>query len=369
MCQKLHLHAAAALLIGILAAACRDLPTESISSESTASLATQMGTKTSNNGMAGAQFICYTTEQTKGSPGMYDHGRVSVSFPTSAIPEDGSTQVYRYRLIDEDASPLAVPYAAANCRIPNTPKAVQFMDRRLGVDRRRKSRIGGEGDLASQQSWPCPTEGCLLEGIIAYGYRYPPPGYPTDDGWDGTEDPWSTWGDSYSYMGSNEYPEPYEPNVADPCNTGDVYLDDPVIGSGMNDLWQRSNADAMLLSRKEQLGWIVRTATGYRIQYLGEANFCGGDFDVPNPPEGEDAIVGFIHTHPYTKGENIVNCQGQIDEYKGVASDIDRETSVALGKSLNRPDPLPGMILDASGIRVFQGEDTGKDVNIQRCSY
>jgi len=76
-----------------------------------------------------------TTHRTGDRPQPYAHGRLALRFPTAALAPDGSTQLYRYRLMKEGAPAGAEPLAAANCRIPNTTEAVEFMDRRLGRTR------------------------------------------------------------------------------------------------------------------------------------------------------------------------------------------------------------------------------------------
>jgi hypothetical protein len=144
-------------------------------------------------------------------------------------------------------------------------------------------------------------------------------------------------------------------------------------GAGFTQLWQASNAGADLGQRREAYGWIVKTATGYRIDMLGTTTFCGGNLDFPYPPEGPDAIAGFIHTHPYSVGEAIVACDtsGSLSysEYQGEPSTIDRNTSIALGESLGRTQPLAGLVLDANGIRLFVGNDANMNLSIDRCGY
>jgi hypothetical protein len=165
-----------------------------------------------------------------------------------------------------------------------------------------------------------------------------------------------------------EYPNP-EP----PCETGNPHLDSAKVEEGMKNLWGKSNSNDNLFARKEQAGWIVRTATGYRIhdwnfnaEYRGN---CGDSFDVSTtyPPEGMGAIVGFVHTHPYDVGENILDCNGNIVTYDGTPSDADRTSSYDLGRILGRSGPLKGYILDKNGIRTFEGANTLD--SISRCGY
>jgi hypothetical protein len=94
---------------------------------------------------------------------------------------------------------------------------------------------------------------------------------------------------------------------------------------------------------------------------------------VPWPPEGPQAIVAFVHTHPYKNGEVVPACGADVNRvssfapYVSVASDFDRETSLAIGQKL--PQGIPGMVLDGDNIFVFTGKDTSKDGQIPRCGY
>jgi hypothetical protein len=152
-----------------------------------------------------------------------------------------------------------------------------------------------------------------------------------------------------------------------------VVLDDPVVRAGLDQLWRNSSPDANLAQRHEQFGWIVRTATGYRIQPLGAGSFCGFDGAVSSPVEGNDAIVGFIHTHPYSIGETILACDANMQlspaVYQGGPSDIDRVTSVNLGTQLGRSGPLPGVVIDKNGMTVYAGTQKTMDVAEPRCGY
>jgi hypothetical protein len=156
-----------------------------------------------------------------------------------------------------------------------------------------------------------------------------------------------------------------------------VFIDDPKVGEGFNQLWEASNYGAgstPLGERKEQYGWIVKTETGYRVHHIGAGNACGADFNPVPPQEGYDAVVGFIHTHPYAISETIFSCgaDGKISgfgQYEGKPSPFDRDASIQLGTFLGRGDPLAGLILDADGIRTFKGNDQSMDANVGRCAY
>jgi hypothetical protein len=121
------------------------------------------------------------------------------------------------------------------------------------------------------------------------------------------------------------------------------------------------------------------TARGYRIEKIGTTSFCGGnDLTLPYPAEGEDAIVAFVHTHPYASGDLVPTCDengqprvgpGYWTVYTGGPSDVDRATSIALGQHLGRGMPLPGLMLDADGLHQFIGEDPMLNSMTPRCGY
>jgi len=270
----------AVTFLGIALSACHDLPTAAIPTEHappTSSIESRDAPAFSRSGRGRNEprFVCYASERDSEAPVHYRYTRFAVHFPASAEAPDGATMIYRYRLIGEVDG--ADPIGAANCRIPKTPEAVEIMNRRLGVDdRRRRGRSGGDEGLVTTMS--CPKTGCVLEGITAYGYAQPRVSTTHTPSTIGC---WYScgWGASYYDEGGGSTWDPYTPEPtnepAEPCNTGDAFLDDPVVNQGFDELWKASNASANLAHRVEQLGWIVRTATGFRIAPFGTGNFCG----------------------------------------------------------------------------------------------
>lgn len=209
------------------------------------------------------------------------------------------------------------------------------------------------------------------------------------------EDPYDPWrynqdacySDWYSqgcpgYQGDDDAPyEEWQPgDPGQPCYTGLLSVDDSMVGHGFAVLWGLSNPDAPALGdRHERGGWIVKTATGYRMDvWPNVGTSCGMNGGVPAPPEGLSAIVGFVHTHPYFVGQVIVSCDTDPNvvtgagPYDGTASNYDRATSVALGSSLpwsGGPAPLPGVILDKEKVRTFVGSSTASDATYDRCGF
>ncbi|HEX8152643.1 MAG TPA: hypothetical protein VF698_05930 [Thermoanaerobaculia bacterium] len=192
----------------------------------------------------------------------------------------------------------------------------------------------------------------------------------TDPDWGSDSDPGVQNPDSSDPV---EY-TPWEPPPFPPCtNTGDPAVDSAKVQEGFKQLWAKSNAYGDVADRREFAGWIVRTATGYRIHEWNKAGGPNGFCDPlllgdTIPPEGSSAIVGFVHTHPYGKGEIITDCEGKTGPYEGVESSADVKTSKEIGLNmLSRGVPLRGYILDKDGIRKFEG-GTHLDP-ISRCGF
>lgn len=168
--------------------------------------------------------------------------------------------------------------------------------------------------------------------------------------------------------GGGENPKGEEPEP-DSCDTDYPELNSGAVQDMMDAMWELSYPDKNLAQRVERGGWIVQTPTGYKVQpwQTATVSFCGIDGNVPLPTDG--GAVGFIHTHPYRVGETVVNCKLPLQDYRGDASDTDRDMSLVLGQVFNQPEGLPGYIMDANGITVFKGEQRASDDRIRRCGY
>jgi hypothetical protein len=227
--------------------------------------------------------------------------------------------------------------------------------------------FGGWGDCTLEPITSAPGDGCVSP---ATQIDYCQGGSTGNTGDTGT---WGGTGGTTTGGATGNPPPPEDTIPKDSCRTGSPVFDDPTFRAGLADLWQKSNADANLAQRKEQFGWVVRTATGYRIAYLGAGNFCGFDGTVPAPAEGYAAVTGFIHTHPYEAGEIIVSCDANMSigtaVYHNDPSTIDRTNSISLGNALGRPGPLPGVIVDKNRLTLYAGMDSTTDVPQRRCGY
>lgn len=359
-----------AATVGLLAA-CSDTPTTVVRPvpEPTADSPTIGPGEFRGSRTAGPdpEYVCYASAATPSSHGNYQYMRLKVAFPASARGT-GATVPFQVRWVDSSNRVVA----AANCRIPPTPEARNIMlDHVLPHDDRRRLGIVTTGGARFSGDPGCVSSGtCALPPLVVVA--------PIGSG-SGPVVPWVDWGssmgDAPSYGG---YYDPGTPDAGGPCNTGAPVFDNIKVQQGMSKLWDESNYEATAIGdRREHFGWIVQNADGsYDLWDAGVAGtVCGYDGDVPYPPQGPDAIVAFVHTHPYDNGENVPTCTASshqvtgVGEYHSQASDYDRDTSIQLGKALGRTGPLSGVILDADNITVFTGNDTSKDGGTPRCGY
>lgn len=265
---------------------------------------------------------------------------------------------------------------AAACVIPATDAALARIHRFFGLADAGSTTLAAPDEATAQQcTWAAGA--CVFEPIgdpvspCPYSTSTDPAEAVGDGACTGGGDP--GWGggsyepppDDYGGGGGGGRGGGDEPLPPDPCDTGDPVVDSEQMRDALLSLWKQSNPTANLAQRKEQGGWIVRTASGYSVvQFqIPQTNFCSIDGTEALPKIGE--IVGFVHTHPYRVGETIVNCAFQIIPYKGKPSDDDLLMSASLGQHLGRTEPLPGYIIDGDGIRQFaQGKPT---TSYERC--
>lgn len=184
---------------------------------------------------------------------------------------------------------------------------------------------------------------------------------------------------------------PPPPPSPDTCRTGDEALDAPAVKQGLNDLWIRSNPDAPQAQRREQAGWIIRSADGaysmvpFSVSMQGPCNINGN----LNAPPG---AVAWVHTHPYRRGEVQTSCpplQEPDPSAPGGYRDVMRNGQRVYGTYLNRPsdadrqlldqvnalraelgqDQLAGVVIDADRTTVFTEAPGEKPVSLPRCGY
>lgn len=93
---------------------------------------------------------------TPGGRHAYRYGHTVLQFPSEATHPARATHRYRYRMVDRGGKVLRV----ANCVIPRSDRAVEMMNRHLGVPQ-------AESDLSLQG---CVSDGvCVLQPIVVIG--------------------------------------------------------------------------------------------------------------------------------------------------------------------------------------------------------
>jgi|GEM_PF-1939418 len=318
-------------------------------------------------------YACFASFATPSGPHAYRYRYFYLHFPKEAIAPDGATTRYRFRANTHKGEVGVL----ANCIVPRTIPAVRQMNRffkappHTGIPAE-----GGQPDGEIIVLGGCSedvTEGCVIVGDPG-GSEPPPPSEEPKcdinttqncDNYPGTGD----GGDPGGSSGGNDPCSSCEPPPA-PCSTGDQTIDDPAVQAGYKELWAASNPNGNLYQRVEAAGWVVRTPNGtFAIESwnIQGANYCGWSGTPPAATQG--TVVGFVHTHPYAVGENVLNCEGQVVTYTGEPSLADRQTSAQLGPSYGYGSGLPGYILDKNGLTKFVGYTEVVDQRYSRCGY
>jgi hypothetical protein len=178
---------------------------------------------------------------------------------------------------------------------------------------------------------------------------------------------------------------------SDSCNTDDPALDDPQVQAGLADLWARSGIDQPQQQRREQAAWIVRNPDGsYGLvpitAYAYQEPCRVNPADMNGPPNA----VGWVHTHPFIRGEvmqicgpvkvevspgqwvNWVGPNGQhaYHSYRNEPSQPDRDFMYAVNsarKVLGR-SYLQAYVVDSERITRY-GANSDKDQPYGRCGY
>jgi hypothetical protein len=271
----------------------------------------------------------------------------------------------------------------ANCVIPRTELALELVSRRFHVPGSKvvpKPLPSPIDQVTTLDCYKQQDGSYLCDGIEgggggggdgSYCQKYPSDractGGDPEDGW---TDPCAGDYNCEEGGGGSTPCSTCSPTAPKPCQTGDSTIDDPAVQIGYRNLWAASNVDANLAQRTERGGWIVRTPTGnFQVEEWTDmaGNFCGMSGSPPPPYGG--TVVGFIHTHPYSVGETVLNCEWQVVTYEGKPSDADRRTSAQLGPQFGFGTGLPGYILDKNGLVKFVGWTEVVDQRHNRCGY
>lgn len=165
------------------AAACQDLPTHTPDAQFVPLPDGRPGT------LRLAVSRCYLTHPSPSGPAPYRSTPVRMRFPEHAQALDGSTRLFRFRVVDPtDGRSLGM----GSCTIPNTDVAEEMTMRHLNIIPREQPALPSGVRFASG----CVTSGtCMLEGIVvtAPGNSWGYSGGTTSNGY--------SWGSSGSAGG------------------------------------------------------------------------------------------------------------------------------------------------------------------------
>ena len=365
------------MLVLFAAAGCTDSPTASTAvADAPARRASVLG------GTTGTPYPCLKSVRASGGSYRYRYGSMDLHFPAPTLSSTGATVEYRYRAESVDGDTLVM----INCRIPATPAAIQYTNRRFGISEGRLRIVPDRAGVVSTAG--CVEDGlCHMEALVVVVETCPDATWTLGDdgvckstrggGAAGGGSTGGDWGDAGS--GGGDSPDPGTPPA--PCNS-DTYpvLNSPGVQDGMQQLWNDTNPDyGDKIARTERGGWIVPAAGGgYTIRPFGDeavAEPCGIDFNGVVPP----GAIGYVHTHPWRTGESMESCgvdarTERFPTYRGNASKAD----IAFLRRAAGIDPVvtQGFVMDKNGITIFspqtQASDPlggGRDDRIARCNY
>jgi hypothetical protein len=142
------------MFVGMVAAACQDLPTST----------PEAGLIPQPNGHAGAMTAsshCFLNRPSVSGSAPYRGSTVRIRFPEHARSRDGATRLLRFRVVDPtDGRSLGM----GSCTIPDTDVAEEMVLSHLNLVERKPTDPGGPG--GPRFSAGCVTSGtCMLEGV------------------------------------------------------------------------------------------------------------------------------------------------------------------------------------------------------------
>lgn len=222
-------------------------------------------------------------------------------------------------------------------------------------------------------TWSCTTyaeetwcgSGASSGGTIGGEGDYPPSGGSTGN----------TDSDSDNDNDDEDLPE----ELVEPCETGDIILDDLSIQESLSNVWELSNAakTTPLSERKEQGGWIVENNGSYSFVPYPETwvgTPCGIQI-----PQGYDYLadvpenaVALIHTHPFYNGEDTRDvCNGDGEESYGSNNEIGNDDKMLIAEMAAHLGNFnfKGYIMEGNSVVQFDMWGTPRMKVYNRCGY
>lgn len=317
--------------------------------------------------------VCSTS--VLGESGQWKKSRVTVFFADAASLSAERMVPYEYRGFNERQEMTT----RVSCRIPATQAAVDTMNRAMEVQhpssrpRRTFGVVTNDIPIEAIEVIAC---GPGTSGEYPFCIPDDVDNLPGGGGGGGSEPPGGGGGG-----GGYQPPEPpdddEEEEDPEPCETNNPVINSEEVQKGFDKLWSKSNASANFAQRREQAGWMVQKADGsyyvhaWRIDNsLNAIGGCDGltteELQATLPREGAGAIVGFVHTHPYSTGESVPDlCQLGLEDYTGQESDFDRDALEGINDFLGRD--IPGYVIDQNKVTKFSGETDREQWD--RCGY
>lgn len=361
----------------VLGAACQDAPTLSTPAASAGAAVA----RTSQGQPQRVRFYCTLGRYSPTARSGWETRADTLYFPPSEVDAWGRTIQYQYRVSFTDGRPLA----SAVCLVPYTEGALRRVDRRFGV-----TEEGGAQQYEARQGMvttqDCTvdenTNRCVFDPLVvtappreepdpceesALGCLTKRPGGEYEWWNDGS----GSWGGGTS--GGETPSDPQETPSDTACNTPDPLVNAVTVQAGFEELWKKSNFEVNGVvqpqsERREQGGFIISTSAGYVFESF-PSDWSYGPCSIGFPPDfvPPAGTVAWVHTHPFTLGEQQTSCgevipgSGLYQNYAGKSSDGDNKTSAHWG--------VPGYLLDADHIARFTSDEAAADVPFGRCAY
>lgn len=158
------------VLTGLVVAACQDLPTTAL--EATRGRRRVAERVTGRPEQDRHAALCYISRRVEDRLHRYNYATLRLKFPPHVLAPDGSTQLFRFRVQQSAGDPVV----AGICRIPDTPGAVEFVEKRLHLVPHLPRGPRNDEQITVQG---CVSDGfCPLDGLVVVA-----PGSSDPGGW------------------------------------------------------------------------------------------------------------------------------------------------------------------------------------------
>ncbi|HEU0055562.1 MAG TPA: hypothetical protein VFQ39_20380 [Longimicrobium sp.] len=187
-------------------------------------------------------------------------------------------------------------------------------------------------------------------------------------------------GEENDYLPGGGDPDPAGSGGADeddPCNTGLLMLDAPGTQEGFASIWSKSGFGLPMAQRRERGGWLIRDPDGsFRLQEFPDSwqtHPC--QINVPASATVPAGAVALVHTHPYSRGEQLTGCPTQSIpgvgsfhvNYTGDSSIPDDSTMLRLREHVS--PAMIGIMIDNDEIVAYNGSSAAEPTRRPRCGY